>query len=37
MTAAEKREAIRNIIIFAVLINGPAWLGPVRRQTNHGE
>jgi membrane protease YdiL (CAAX protease family) len=29
MRATEKKQAIRNIIIFAILVNGLAWLGPV--------
>jgi membrane protease YdiL (CAAX protease family) len=29
MTATNKKQAIRNIIIFAILVNGLAWLGPV--------
>ena len=27
--ATDRRQAIRNIIIFAILVNGLAWLGPV--------
>jgi len=29
MTATNKRQSIRNIIIFIILVNGLAWLGPV--------
>lgn len=29
MIAAERKQAIRNIIIFAILVNVLAWLGPV--------
>jgi len=29
MMAADRKRAIRNIIVFAVLVNGLAWLGPL--------
>jgi membrane protease YdiL (CAAX protease family) len=29
MIAANKKQTIRNIIIFTILVNGLAWLGPV--------
>jgi membrane protease YdiL (CAAX protease family) len=29
MTATSRKKSIRNIIIFAILVNGLAWLGPV--------
>jgi len=29
MMTTDRKKAIRNIIIFAVLVNGLAWLGPV--------
>ena len=29
MTTTNRRQAIRNITIFTVLVNGLAWLGPV--------
>jgi len=29
MTTTNKKQAIRNIIIFTILVNGLAWLGPV--------
>ena len=29
MTTTDRRQAIRNITIFTVLVNGLAWLGPV--------
>jgi membrane protease YdiL (CAAX protease family) len=29
MTTANRKQAIRNIIIFTLLVNGLAWLGPI--------
>jgi membrane protease YdiL (CAAX protease family) len=29
MTTTDRKQAIRNIIIFALLVNGLAWLGPL--------
>ena len=29
MKATNKKQSIRNIIIFAILVNGLGWLGPV--------
>lgn len=29
MTPTDRKQTIRNIIIFAILVNGLAWLGPV--------
>jgi hypothetical protein len=29
MLTTSKKKPIRNIIIFAILVNGLAWLGPV--------
>ena len=29
MIAANRKQAIRNVIIFTILVNGLAWLGPV--------
>ena len=29
MTTTNRKQAIRNILIFTILVNGLAWLGPV--------